>query len=146
MPPGTRCVLDTNVVLDWVVFRDSGVESLAQAIHSGAAVPVSTHDCLEELRRVLAYPQLKLDLPGRLTAFECYRAQVQLVEVPAASRAPLPQCADPDDQKFLELAWHSHARCLITKDKALLRLARAAARAGRFVVVKPGNFDPHAAH
>ena len=134
-------VLDTNVVLDLLVFRDPGVEWIAQAIRSGAAVPVTSHDCLEELCRVLAYPQLKLDESGRLTAFECFRAQAQLVDVPATLPAPLPQCTDPDDRKFLELAWHSNARYLITKDKALLRLARAVATMGRFVVVKPGNFD-----
>jgi putative PIN family toxin of toxin-antitoxin system len=140
-----RWVLDTNVVLDLVVFRDPGVELMAQAIRSGVVVPVTSHDCLEELRRVLAYPQLKLDEPGRLGAFECFRAQAQCVDVPATRPAPLPLCADPDDQKFLELAWHSNARCLITKDKALLRLARAVARTGRFVVVKPGNSDSRAA-
>lgn len=140
---GARCVLDTNVVLDLVVFNDPGVKLIAQAIRSGAVVPVSSHDCLEELRRVLAYPQFRLDEPDRLAAFELFRAQAHLVEVPVAPapKAPLPLCADPDDQKFLELAWHSNARCLITKDKALLRLARTVARTGRFVVVKPGNFD-----
>ena len=138
---GARCVLDTNVVLDLVVFNDPGVELIARAIRSGGVVPVTSQDCLEELRRVLAYPQLKLDEPGRLAAFELFLAQVHLVEVPAAPTASLPLCTDPDDQKFLELAWHSNAQCLITKDKALLRLARAVARTGRFIVVKPGNFD-----
>ena len=140
-----RWVLDTNVVLDLVVFRDPGVELIAQAIRSGIAVPVISHDCLEELCRVLAYPQLKLDESGRLAALKCFRAQAQFVDVPATLPAPLPLCADPDDQKFLELAWHANARCLITKDKALLRLARAVARTGRFVVMKPGNFDRCAA-
>ena len=143
-PPQRRCVLDTNVVLDLVVFRDPGVALIAQAIRSGAAVPVTSHDCLEELCRVLGYPQLKLDGSRRLAAFECYRAQTQVVDVPSTSPAPLPQCADADDQKFLQLAWHSNARYLITKDKALLRLARAVARTGRFIVVTPANFGRRA--
>jgi len=98
---------------------------------------------MEELRRVLAYPQLRLDAPGQLAAFERFRAQGRLVELPAASPVPLPLCTDPDDRKFLELAWHAHARCLITKDKALLRLARAVNKAGRFVVLRPGDFGPY---
>ena len=133
-------MLDTNVVLDLVVFRDPGVESIAMAIRTGTAVPVTSGACLEELRRVLAYPNLDLDEPGQIAAFECFRAQAQLVEVPATAATPLPVCADPDDQKFLELAWHADVRCLITKDKALLRLARAAARLGRFAVLKPDTF------
>jgi putative PIN family toxin of toxin-antitoxin system len=140
--PGAHCVLDTNVVLDLVVFRDPGVELIAMAIRSGAAVPVTSHACLEELRRVLAYPHLNLDESGRLTAFDCFRAQALLVEVPATSapNATLPLCTDMDDQKFLELAWHANARCLITKDKALLRMARAVAKLGRFSVLKPETF------
>ena len=136
-----RWVLDTNVVLDLVVFRDPAVEPIARAIGSGAAVPVTSHACLEELRRVLAYPQLKLDEPGRLAAFECFRTLAQLVDVSSAPHAPLPLCTDADDQKLLELAWHANARCLITKDKALLRLARAMAKLGRFAVLKPEAFE-----
>ena len=48
-----RMVLDTNVVLDLVVFRDPGVEPIAGAIRSGAAIPVTTRECLDELRRVI---------------------------------------------------------------------------------------------
>ena len=135
-----RWVLDTNVVLDLVVFRDPGVEPIECAIRSGVAVPVTSHACLEELRRVLAYPQLKLDEPGRLAAFECYRALAKLIDFPSAPPAPLPSCTDVDDQKLLELAWHANARCLITKDKALLTLARAVAKFGRFAVLKPERF------
>jgi putative PIN family toxin of toxin-antitoxin system len=138
--PKERWVIDTNVVLDLVVFRDPAAEPIARAIRSGTAVPVTSHACLEELRRVLAYPQLKLDELGRLAAFECFRALAKLVDVPSAPPAPLPLCTDADDQKLLELAWYADARCLITKDKALLRLARAVAKLGRFSVLKPEAF------
>jgi uncharacterized protein len=135
-----RWVLDTNVVLDLVVFGDPAAEPIARAIRSGAAVPVTCHACMEELRRVLAYPQLNLDAMGRFAAFECFRALAKRVDVPSALPAALPLCADADDQKFLELAWHANARCLITKDKALLRLARGVAKLGRFAVLRPETF------
>lgn len=135
---GARCALDTNVVLDLIVFRDPGAASLARAIEAGDVLPVSSRSCMEELRRVLAYTQLGLDAAGRLAAFERFSALVQLVEVPAAK--PLPPCTDPDDQKFLQLAWHSRARCLITRDKALLRMRRALERAGGFAVLTPEDF------
>ena len=136
-----RLVLDTNVVLDLVVFGDPRVQRIAQAIGSGAATPVANRDCLEELRRVLEYPRLKLDAAARREAFERFRSQATLLEVPQAP-ARVPLCSDADDQKFLDLAWHARAHCLVTRDKALLGLARAIARLGGFAVVRPEGFDP----
>jgi putative PIN family toxin of toxin-antitoxin system len=131
-------VLDTNVVLDLVVFRDRGVQPIAEAIASGAAIPVTSHACLEEFGRVLAYPQLALDASAQSDAFEYFRSRAQLFDVPVpAVAADLPLCSDADDQKFLELAWHANAHCLVTKDKALLGLGCAVARLGRFAIVKP---------
>jgi uncharacterized protein len=137
-------VLDTNVVLDLVLFRDPGAEPIAQAIRSGVAVPVTSHACVDELRRVLAYPQLKLDLQSQSAALESFMAQATFYSAQALTMpAGLPLCTDADDQKFLELAWHSNAHCLITKDKALLRLARAMAKLGRFAVLRPEKFEGH---
>ena len=137
-------VLDTNVVLDLVVFRDPGAEPIAHAIRSGAAVPVTSQACVDELRRVLAYPRLKLDVQAQSAALERFMALATLYGAPALTApAELPLCADTDDQKFLQLAWHSNAHCLVTKDKALLRLARAVARLGRFAVLSPETFEGH---
>lgn len=44
--------------------------------------------------------------------------------MPAAAIANLPRCSDPHDQKFLELALAAKADFLVTKDQALLDLAR----------------------
>jgi putative PIN family toxin of toxin-antitoxin system len=137
-----QLVLDTNVVLDWIVFRDPGVEFIVRAIESGQAQPVTSDACLEEFRRVLEYPALKLGAAARSIAFERYRSSATLFDAGVLS-APvaLPRCTDADDQKFLELAWHANAHWLITKDRALLKLARAVGTLGRFAVVKPGQCD-----
>ena len=42
----------------------------------------------------------------------------------AARIQDLPRCSDPHDQKFLELALAAQADVLVTKDQALLELAR----------------------
>ncbi len=55
----------------------------------------------------------------------------------ATGAAPLPVCSDRDDQKFLELARDAQAAVLVTKDKALLKLARRTAKAGMFRILTP---------
>lgn len=134
-------VLDTNVVLDLIVFRNPAVQPLGRALDDGEAIAVTNHACLDELGRVLAYPQLKLDGQAQSYALEDFRRRSTILDLPPhGAAAELPICTDPDDQKFLELAWHGEAGFLVTRDKALLRLARAVARLGRFAVIMPGAF------
>ncbi len=56
-------------------------------------------------------------------------------------RDRLPVCSDPDDQKFLELALACGAAYLVTKDRALLELARRSDRALPFRIVTPGELE-----
>jgi predicted nucleic acid-binding protein len=140
-PTVSLLVLDTNVVLDWVAFGDARVQPIAAAIERGALRAATSGACLAELRRALAYAQVKLDAAAQALAFERYLAHATLFEVPeAAAAAGLPLCEDPDDQKFLELAWHARASHLLTRDKALLKLAHRVAQSGRFAVLAPDVF------
>ena len=114
---------------------------IAAAIERGALRAATSDACLHELRRALGYAQLKLDAAGQARAFELYlrhAARYECDETAAAEN--LPRCADPDDQKFLALAWHARASHLLTRDKALLNLARERALAGRFEVLAPDAF------
>ena len=54
-----------------------------------------------------------------------------------ADRKQLPLCRDPDDQKLLELALASCAQFLVTKDHALLELAK---RVPSFRILTPRKF------
>ncbi|CAH2916017.1 MAG: hypothetical protein CPSOU_2824 [uncultured Paraburkholderia sp.] len=66
----------------------------------------------------------------------------QLVE-PAAQpedALPLPKCKDRDDQKFLELAHAAQAHWLISKDRAVLKLAKRIARDFGFQIAQPAPF------
>lgn len=135
-------VLDTNVVLDWVAFEDARVQPIAAAIERGDLRVATSAACLQELRRALAYAQVKLDAPAQALAYARYAAHAAIADLPQDAAVPdLPRCEDPDDQKFLELAWHAHASHLLTRDKALLKLARRAAQLGRFSVLAPDEFD-----
>lgn len=131
-----RLVLDTNVLLDLFVFHDPRWDGLLDALRSGAVQAVTREDCRQEWLHVLHYPHLPLDDDRRTAAVaECDR----LVGVgdATADGAPLPACSDRDDQKFLELARDAQAAVLVTKDKALLKLAKRTARAGMFRILTP---------
>lgn len=134
-----RLVLDTNVWLDWLVFDDPGVLPLKLAVKTGAACVFINAACLDELERVLAYPLLKnpLDEAQRKACIAACRSCSRLAEIgPAPS---LPRCADPDDQKFLELAAGIGADCLLSRDLALLAMRQK--RGLPFHIMTPGEFS-----
>jgi len=119
-----RLVLDTNVWLDWLVFADPGIKPLQAMVASGDAGIVINADCEAELLRVLGYPLQKwtLDAVQQSACIERCRAVAHKVET--SCDIPLPRCADPDDQKFLELSAGACAHYLLSRDQALLALAR----------------------
>ncbi|HJV01150.1 putative toxin-antitoxin system toxin component, PIN family [Duganella sp. LX20W] len=134
--PPKRIVLDTNVCLDLFVFNDPRWSALLAAIESGAVEAITREDCRAEYRVVLHYPHLPLDEASRPVSEARFDALIKVV-APPVSGVRLPVCSDRDDQKFLELARDAQADILITKDKALLKLARRLAKAGMFRVMVP---------
>jgi putative PIN family toxin of toxin-antitoxin system len=135
-----RLVLDTNVVLDLLHFRDVSVEPILQALRSGRAECFTQEACLGELASVLAYPQFKLDEGQASRILDEYAVLARHCDdTPDNPLAPLPQCRDPDDQKFLALAQRARADMLVTKDKALLALARKAHRLAGVRILTPSQ-------
>ena len=133
-----RIVLDTNVCLDLFVFRDPRWLSLLQAMQQGSVQAVTRADCRMEWTLVLAYTKLKLDAAAQEQIKAEFDALVTLLDPPLPENAiKLPVCRDTDDQKFLELAYAANASILISKDKALLKLARKTERAGLFRIMTP---------
>ena len=135
-PAPARIVIDTNVCLDLFVFKDPRWAELLAALESGAVEAVTRADCRDEYNIVLHYAHLPLDEASRPLAAARFDALIKVV-APAESGIRLPVCTDKDDQKFLEVARDAGAEVLITKDKALLKLARRLAKAGMFKVVVP---------
>lgn len=134
--PAERIVIDTNVCLDLLVFHDPRWASLLAALESGAVEAVTRADCRDEYNIVLHYPHLPLDDASRPVAASRFDALVTVM-APDASPVRLPVCTDRDDQKFLEIARDTSASVLITKDKALLKLARKLGQAGLFRIMLP---------
>lgn len=146
-PLPRRVVLDTNVVLDLAVFHEPSCAWLLQQIDSGEVLALTNRACWSELERVVAYPQFKLDTAAQRTVMQWCAARLQRIDEHTTNSAACPlRChADPDDQKFLDLAWMSDANFLLTHDLALLKLASAARRTGRFEILPPAQALLHRA-
>lgn len=136
-----RIVIDTNVCLDLFVFHDPRWHALLQALEDRTICAFTRDDCRTEWLKVLEYPHLPLDASSRPAAISHFDRLIACIASERADGASLPLCKDPDDQKFLELARDINADLLITKDKALLKLARKIARAGMFAIIRPEQWQ-----
>lgn len=130
-------VLDTNVCLDLFVFFDKRCHELAQMLNSGTVKAITRNDCREEWLRVLMYPALSLDESACRAYTAAFDNAISCQDYAKKSYAILPVCQDPDDQKFLELAYDAGASFLVTKDKALLKLSAKARNSSLFNIIKP---------
>jgi putative PIN family toxin of toxin-antitoxin system len=146
MNPLPRVVLDTNVCLDLFVFNEPQAAALRVAMEQGAIEAVTRADCRDEWLRVLHYPGLPIDADNRDGFAAAFDAWVRCLPDELATAHPdvaLPRCADPDDQKFLELAQASAARWLVSKDNQLLKLAPRCTRDALFTICLPQAWSLH---
>ncbi|HEY0941644.1 MAG TPA: putative toxin-antitoxin system toxin component, PIN family [Steroidobacter sp.] len=126
-----KLILDTNIVLDWLVFRDASVAGLQRALDRGQIDIVTHAPAVDELRRVLGYAQLNLGIEQQQEVLARYISHTRLVTLPPGLHlddlglpAGFPRCRDRDDQHFLALAYHERADALVSKDSAVLELTR----------------------
>lgn len=134
-------VLDTNVVLDWLVFRNPAAAPIEPALDSGRWRWHATPEMRTELELVLTYPALADWQPDRnavLTAWS--RWALPAVACPAALSSPL-RCTDPDDQMFVDLALQLPGATLLSRDRAVLKLARRARQHG-VAILTPERWVP----
>ena len=117
-----RPVLDTNVLLSALLFHSGALSWLRAAWRSGALRPLASRETAAELVRVLAYPKFALDAGERRDLLDDYLPFCETVPVPDPPPA-VPECRDPSDRPFLELALAGRADALVTGDADLLTLA-----------------------
>jgi putative PIN family toxin of toxin-antitoxin system len=132
----SRIALDTNTVLALWLFLDPALKPLQAQIAAGHITLLTRADAVAELEHVLAYPRFALSPDRRAEISAEYCARVLMVDRDHDA-APLPPCRDRDDQKFLEIARDGRATALLTRDKALLRLARHRQLRDRFAILTP---------
>jgi predicted nucleic acid-binding protein len=140
MPPARPlAVLDTNVVLDWLLFRDPGVQPLADAVACGALGWAACPAMRTELAQILARPALARWKPDAATLLAAFDRHALLHEDPPSRPMPPLRPSDADDQVFVDLALACGARWLLSHDRALLKLA-GRARAHGLAIVRPADW------
>jgi predicted nucleic acid-binding protein len=124
-------VLDTNVVLDWLVFRHSSCAQLAEHVVAHRARWIASRAMRDELAHVLDRGVVDAWEPDRLALWATWDQLVRPMEPTAlAGDAIRLRCTDRDDQKFIDLALAHRARWLLTRDRAVLKLGRRARKLG----------------
>ncbi|AKJ31604.1 putative toxin-antitoxin system toxin component, PIN family [Caldimonas brevitalea] len=132
-----KVVIDTNVLLDWLVFDDPDARLVAKAVLTSQVEWVATAAMREEMERVLTYQWIALRQPDHPGIAAAWADWAQLHPAPPP-RAPM-RCGDSDDQKFIDLAVAVQAQWLLTKDRELLKLAKRASRQG-VQVLRPAEW------
>jgi len=141
----SRVVLDTNTVLDWLVFGDAAACEVGAGITAGHLTWLATPHMLAELRAVLCRP-----LPARWNAAREHALTIDVSRwtipcpEPAITSHPL-VCRDPDDQVFINLARTQSPSVLLTRDRALLALRRRATTFG-VLITTAATWRPPALH
>ncbi len=134
-------VLDTNIVLDLLVFDDPATHGLKGLLVAGEREWHATAAMREELQRVLHYRHIaaRMALAGTTMA----RVLARYDDLSRTSPVP-PSCAvrcrDRDDQIFIDLAAARRA-VLMSKDCSVLRLRKRLARLGVVVSSAIGADD-----
>jgi uncharacterized protein len=124
MSAPARVVLDTNVVLSALVFGGGSVGQLRRAWQSEHFTPLASKASIQELMRVLAYPKFRLSPTDQHELLADFLPWVETVRIPQPPPA-VPECRDPMDTPFMQLAVAGRATVLVSGDQDLLTLAEA---------------------
>lgn len=119
-----RLVLDINVVLSALLFHAGTLSWLRGAWRPGRLRPLASRDTMVELIRVVSYPKFKLTTDEQRDLLDDYLPCCETVTIPAPPPV-VPECRDPFDRPFLELALAGRADALVTGDADLLALVES---------------------
>jgi putative PIN family toxin of toxin-antitoxin system len=119
MPDAPRLVVDTNVLVSRLLFRQSVAAEALRLAMSRSQLIVSSETLLE-LEDVLSRPKFDLYLTpaDRMQFFHRLRHATVYIDKVAEVSA----CRDPKDDKFLALALAGHASLILSGDQDLLVL------------------------
>jgi putative PIN family toxin of toxin-antitoxin system len=124
-----RLVLDTNVILDLLVFKDPSTEPIRILLDANQVDAVRTPASMAELIDVIGRPTFKLSQADQETIVQAWETSSRLLENTAIESAPF-TCRDPDDQVFINMAYSLRPALLLSKDLRVLELQAIAKQHG----------------
>lgn len=133
-PRPPQVVLDTQVVMDWLVFNEPSIAPLVEKIECGHLLWMATAAMQAELMHVLGRGVAASRQPDLQRIETAFTRHCQMVPNPELGLAR-PRCSDADDQKFIDLGLAlalpgEASTCLISRDRAVLAVAKRARRLG----------------
>ena len=120
-------VIDSQSLFDWMVFRNPACERWAALLEGPDWEWIFTSEMKSEFDFVAAKgfgQRWPVDAAAVASLWARHGREVPVPPPPGV--AARLHCTDGDDQKFIDLAIALSAHTLVTRDKALLRLARRA--------------------
>lgn len=120
-------IIDSQSLFDWMVFRNPVCFGWSAALAGQEWEWIFTSEMKAEFDFVATKgfgERWPVDVAAVASAWSRHGHQVETTPPPGA--ATRLHCTDADDQKFIDLGVASRAHTLVTRDKALLRLARKA--------------------
>ena len=124
-----RLILDTNVILDLLVFKDPTTEPIRLLLDAKLVDAVRSEASMLELIDVIQRPIFKLSREAQEIILQKWESSSRLLENTAIEPAPF-TCRDPDDQVFLDMAYSLRPALLLSKDLRVLELRASAKRHG----------------
>ena len=116
-----RLVLDTNVILDLLVFKDPTAEPIRHLLDAKIVDAVRSEASMLELIDVIQRPTFKLRQEEQEIILQAWESSARLLENAAIEQAPF-TCRDLDDQVFLDMAYSIRPALLLSKDLRVLEL------------------------
>lgn len=117
----TRLILDTNVILDLLVFKDPATAIIWLALDTKVVDAVRTKASMLELVDVIRRPIFKLKQGDQELIIRAWENNSRLLHDTVIERAPF-ICRDPDDQVFIDMAYSIRPALLLSKDLRVLEL------------------------
>lgn len=130
-PAPLRAVIDTQLLLDWLVFDEPAAAPWVQALIAGRLRWLASPWMQQECERTLRRSVLQRWSPDPQRVAHAWSRWAELhAEAPPQPRL---RSRDPDDQAFLDLALACGADALLTRDRDLLVLRKRAAALGLWI-------------